>query len=191
MKISISLILFLASIAFRNITQVILTRGKTRGRVFATLGTFFFYLTYLMALYFSLSHLLRYPGFDYYFITGFAILWMGILLRVAGLKQLGKNYSSFVEIRESQKLVTSGLFSIVRHPLHLSILMEVMGMSIISTNAFSVIPAGVLMFTILLRNRNEEQKLLNHFGTEYENYRKQVPSMNFLWGLVKKVKKDR
>lgn len=190
MKASISLILFLASIAFRNIMQLILTRGKIRGKIFATLGTFFFYLTYLMALYFSLSHLLRYPGFDFYFIAGFAILWMGILLRLAGLKLLGKYYSSFVEIRESQKLVTSGLFSIVRHPLHLSILIEVTGMGIISTNAFSLIPLAILLLTISLRNRNEEQKLLNHFGAEYESYRKKVPPMNILWGLIKRMKND-
>jgi protein-S-isoprenylcysteine O-methyltransferase Ste14 len=191
MKISVPLILFLASIAFRNFMQVALTRGKIRGRVFATLGTLFFYLTYLIALTLSLNHLFRYPGLDFFFTAGFVILWIGILMRVAGLKQLGRYYSSFIELRESQSLVTNGLFSIIRHPLHFSILMEVVGMGIISTNVFSLFPMAILLVTILLRNRNEDQKLLKHFGWEYENYRKKVPSMNILWGFIRKVKKDR
>ncbi len=189
MKINLPVILFLASIAFRNIMQVTLTRGKIRGKVFATLGTLFFYICYLLGLYLALSHLFRHPGFDSYFTAGFGIMWLGILMRVAALKQLGRYYSAFIELRESQNLVISGLFSLIRHPLHLSILLEVIGMGIISASILSFFPIIILLITILLRNRNEEQKLLKHFGVEYENYMQRVPSMNILWGLIKRLRK--
>lgn len=182
-------ILFLISIGFRNVMQIYLTCGKVKGKVFATSGTISFYLCYLLVLYFAAIHLIRHPEHDFYFISGFLILWSGISMRLAGLKQLGKYYSSFIELRKSQKLVTGGLFSIIRHPLHFSILMEIIGMGIISTNFLSLLPITGAFITIILRNRNEEKILQEHFGKEYEAYCRTVPSMNIVRGLIKKLKK--
>ncbi|MEW5806851.1 MAG: isoprenylcysteine carboxylmethyltransferase family protein [Acidobacteriota bacterium] len=171
--------------------QFFLTAGKIRGRVVAGAGTVSLYICYILSLILALKHLWLHGEADLFFTLGYLILLSGILLRVGGLKQLGRYYSSFVEIRVDQKLVTEGLYSLVRHPLHLSYLMEVGGMSLISTSLLSIFLFLASLITIILRNRKEEKALTEHFGSEYLTYMAATPSMNILRGIMHKIRKHK
>jgi protein-S-isoprenylcysteine O-methyltransferase Ste14 len=168
---------------------LLVTMGKIRGKVIAASGTVSLYLSYIAALLLALWHLMPGRSFELSFLFGSIIQLSGVLLRLAGLKRLGRYYSSFVEIRESQRIVTDGIYSIIRHPLHCAFLLEIAGMGIISENLFSILPFLISWITIILRNRKEEKTMLDHFGKEYERYIEAVPSMNIALGIIKRLER--
>ncbi|MDF1634175.1 protein-S-isoprenylcysteine O-methyltransferase [Mycoplana sp. MJR14] len=86
-------------------------------------------------------------------------------------KELGKNWSITLEIREKHKLVSGGPYSLVRHPMYTSFLMMAVGQALLLANWFVGL-AGLLGFALLffLRVDKEERMMLDTFGTDYRDY---------------------
>ncbi|MGY5810572.1 protein-S-isoprenylcysteine O-methyltransferase [Rhizobium sp. LEGMi198b] len=86
-------------------------------------------------------------------------------------KELGKNWSITLEIREKHKLVCSGPYALVRHPMYTSFLLMGLGQAFLLSN-WVVGLAGLLGFAILyfLRVDKEERMMLQHFGPDYRAY---------------------
>ena len=80
-------------------------------------------------------------------------------------------YTVRVNIREGHRLVTDGIYSVMRHPRYAGFLYVGLGLPMIAGSAF-----GVLVFTIplyvatLVRLRVEEAVLEEVFGEEYRAY---------------------
>ncbi len=96
-------------------------------------------------------------------------LGAGIIVIVA-LCTLGKNYSVFVTIQEQHRLVQSGIYGVVRHPIYLGNLLLWPGACLVF-RSWLVVPAFIffLLFAVL-RATQEERILAEHFGPEYEAY---------------------
>ena len=90
--------------------------------------------------------------------------------------------SRTVEVQENQKVIDTGLYGIVRHPMYLSTLLLFLSMPLVLG---SVISFGIMLFYIPLiagRIRNEEQVL--EAGLEgYRQYRQRVKYkvIPFIW----------
>ena len=90
--------------------------------------------------------------------------------------------SRTVEVQENQKVIDTGLYGVVRHPMYLSTLLMFLSMPLVLGCVFSF---GVMLFyipLIAMRIRNEEQVLLE--GLEgYADYRRKVKYkvIPFLW----------
>lgn len=86
-------------------------------------------------------------------------------------KELSNNWSPILEIRENQKLITSGVYKYVRHPMYTQCWAWVFLQGIVSSNAFvwifGLLSWGFLYFT---RVFNEEKLMLEEFGDEYKEY---------------------
>lgn len=100
-------------------------------------------------------------------ILSFAAMW--VFRRTH--KELGKNWSITLEIREKHKLVCSGPYALVRHPMYTSFLLMGLGQAFLLSN-WVVGLAGLLGFAILyfLRVDKEERMMLQHFGPDYRAY---------------------
>jgi protein-S-isoprenylcysteine O-methyltransferase Ste14 len=111
------------------------------------------------------AHWLK-PLSDGLMIVGLALRWTAILT-------LGKAFSSNVAIQESQTIQRSGLYSIVRHPSYLGMLIIFLAIGVHSRNwlAFAVV---ILPTTaaLLYRIHVEEIALREAFGAEYADYSK-------------------
>lgn len=98
------------------------------------------------------------------------------ILSFAGLRQL-------LAEEKTGRLITSGLYRFVRHPLYTFSLLILWLSPNMSVNTFVVYLA--LTVYILVGIYFEEQKLLREFGQEYAEYRAMtpmlIPGLRFAW----------
>ena len=90
------------------------------------------------------------------------------VLSFAGLRQL-------IEEEKSGKLVTGGLYRVVRHPLYTFSLLILWFSPTVTLNSFIVYFA--LTVYVLVGILFEERKLLREFGQEYADYKSVTPML--------------
>jgi protein-S-isoprenylcysteine O-methyltransferase Ste14 len=90
--------------------------------------------------------------------------------------------SRVVEIQEDQKIIDTGTYSIVRHPMYLAFSIMFCVSPIVLGSFYSLIPAICIPFLLTFRIRNEEKVLRNGL-VEYETYTKKVKYrlVPFIW----------
>ena len=81
--------------------------------------------------------------------------------------------SRVVEIQEDQKIIDTGIYSIVRHPMYLAFTIIFTVSPIVLGSLYSLIPALCIPFLLAFRIRNEEEVLRNGF-VGYDTYTKKV-----------------
>lgn len=88
---------------------------------------------------------------------------------------LGKNWSSTLQIREGHTLTTNGVYHKIRHPMYTSVLLLCIAQALLLQNWIAGL-AGLIGFSIAYATRidQEEQMLLDKFGNEYEAYRQRT-----------------
>jgi len=96
---------------------------------------------------------------------------------------LEANFASNIVIFKNHRLVTSGIYSFIRHPLHLGIILELLGMSIIAANIIILTMFVFICIIIIYRNRREDKALVQIFGDEARSYIKSVYSLNILYAI--------
>jgi len=127
------------------------------------------------AAYFTASvavHILTYRRFEIAEVS-FATCWIvagllivaGILVYCAALLSLRKGISRGA-------LVTSGLYSIVRHPLYASAILLIVPGAAIAFRSWLTLPAPLVAYAAFrVFIRDEEAALVEQYGPEYESYR--------------------
>ena len=90
--------------------------------------------------------------------------------------------SRTVEVSEDQKVVDSGLYGIVRHPMYTSTIFLFLSMPLVLDSIFSFIVMLVYPIIIIFRIRNEERVLENEL-IGYEEYKEKVKYhlIPFVW----------
>lgn len=103
-----------------------------------------------------------------------ASVWLGL----SAVKTLGKQWNIKAQIIEGHELITTGPYKIVRHPIYSALfgLLIVTGYSMTLLWAFIIAIVFYFIGTIF-RTRVEEQLLIQHFGDQYEKYKKKVPAI--------------
>jgi protein-S-isoprenylcysteine O-methyltransferase Ste14 len=105
-------------------------------------------------------------------IIGFIILAMG--LYILSLAQLQNAYASKVlDIREGQKLIDTGLYAHVRHPLYSGFLVMTIGIPLGLGSWWAIIPAFTAVLGLIVRIKYEEEMLIGALDG-YKKYRKHV-----------------
>ena len=86
-------------------------------------------------------------------------------------KELGRNWSITLEIREQHKLVCNGPYGLVRHPMYTSFMLMGLGQAFLLSNWVAGL-AGLIGFAVLfsLRVDKEERMMLENFGPQYVAY---------------------
>lgn len=87
-------------------------------------------------------------------------------------RELGSCFSSTLVIRENHRLVRTGPYRLVRHPMYSSYLMLFTGAFLISGNwVIGICGTAVIATLMTVRLAREEALLVEKFGAEYEEYR--------------------
>ena len=81
------------------------------------------------------------------------------------------------ETHRSERIVTRGVYSIVRHPQYLGGLLAHVGISLLLSAWYSLLFTPLMVVLIFLISKKEEEELIKEFGKEYENYKKKVPML--------------
>jgi len=94
----------------------------------------------------------------------------------SAIKELGKQWSLQARLVEDHKLVTGGVYRIVRHPIYTAMLAKLLATGLILSHWTVVIIAFVIFFIgTKIRTIAEEKLLRDAFPGEYEEYAKRVP----------------
>lgn len=114
-------------------------------------------------------------------ITAAVVFLLGYLLYAEVLRE-NTYLSRTVEIQENQKVIDTGLYGVVRHPMYLSTLLLFLSMPLVLGSLFSFIIFLIYPVIIIKRIKNEEQVLEK--GLEgYSEYKKRVKYrlFPFIW----------
>jgi len=83
----------------------------------------------------------------------------------------------FRETREEPQVITTGVFSIVRHPIYLSSILLYLGFILLSLSLLSVLVWVIIVIFYYMISRYEEKLPTQRFGLAYEEYKKKVPML--------------
>ena len=107
-----------------------------------------------------------------------ACLPLGVVAMAAGLwlfwrshVDLGDNWSVTLEIDAKHRLVTRGVYRLVRHPMYTSFFVSGIGQALLLANWVAG-PAALVAVAVLVivRLPNEEAMMIEAFGDEYRDY---------------------
>jgi protein-S-isoprenylcysteine O-methyltransferase Ste14 len=97
---------------------------------------------------------------------------IGAWLGIEGVEQTTLKVA---ETHRTEKIVTSGVYSIVRHPQYLGGLLAHVGISFLLSAWLSLLFTPLVVVLLYVVSRKEEEELIKEFGKEYEDYKKKVP----------------
>ena len=121
---------------------------------------------------------LTHDGPDALRYLGLALYFAGNLLAFAAVKTLGKQYSGYVTLQDGHKLIQTGIYGVIRHPIYLRMLLVGVSVPLIF-RSWLWIPFLVVVIGIVTYRIHQEEKLLaEQFGAEFEAYRRRT------WRLV-------
>ena len=114
-----------------------------------------------------------------YFVVAIIVLVVlaSLIFVTAAVRTLGKQWSLQARVLEHHELIRRGPYRIVRHPIYTGMF----GMLIASTLAHGhwlglVIASLIYYLGTVMRIRSEEKLLREQFGSEYEEYAREVPA---------------
>ena len=111
------------------------------------------------------------------FWTGATVTAFGLLFAVWARRQLGKNWSQAVTLKEGHELITSGPYALVRHPIYTGLLLGFLG-SAVARGEWRGLLAVALVFAVLWHKlRLEEKWMRAQFGEPYEAYSRHVAAL--------------
>jgi protein-S-isoprenylcysteine O-methyltransferase Ste14 len=106
--------------------------------------------------------------------TGVALFTIGAALRIWPVFVLGRRFSGLVAIQPGHELVTTGIYSVIRHPSYLGLLINSFGWALAFRSSVGVSLAVLTIVPIVARIHAEERLLASQFGAAYEDYRRRT-----------------
>ncbi|WP_233553638.1 methyltransferase family protein [Algoriphagus lacus] len=145
---------------------------------YAVLSTLLFMGIIIQALVMPVKEVFFPSKFGQY--AGYMIATGGVMIFLKSIKEI--SMKSFLGLRpneqfeEEPKLVTTGMYTQVRHPLYLGMLFIFIGFFLVSGTVGALIHLICLLVYLPLGIYFEEKNLIAQFGESYLEYQKEVPA---------------
>ena len=94
----------------------------------------------------------------------------GYVIRLIAVRTLKHQFSYYVAVQENHQLITTGIYSRIRHPIYLGAILIVAGMSLVFPTWYGFLFVMIYSMVLTSRMKREERLLLKHFGTVYQEY---------------------
>jgi protein-S-isoprenylcysteine O-methyltransferase Ste14 len=105
-------------------------------------------------------------------VAGVVLTWAGILLAIWARWHLGQYWSGRITIKEDHKLIRSGPYSRLRHPIYSGLDLAVIGSTIAIDQRRCVASLCVIMGGFWIKAKREEALLAAQFGADFEQHRR-------------------
>ena len=102
--------------------------------------------------------------------AGVALGAVSFVLYAWSQATLGKEWSPHLQMRGEHRLVTTGPYARMRHPIYLALMGFLTGIALVTANVFFVALLAVSIVVLALRIPKEEQMMIEEFGEAYEAY---------------------
>jgi protein-S-isoprenylcysteine O-methyltransferase Ste14 len=90
---------------------------------------------------------------------------------------------------QTTRLVTSGVYSVVRHPQFLAGILITVSMMLMSQHVHSVVAGLVAAVVYASEVQPADERLVEKFGEPYLRYKERVPALNFVVGVVRLIRR--
>lgn len=108
--------------------------------------------------------------------VGFALAIVGLGMAALGLRDLGSNLTPLPYPRDEARLVDTGIYARVRHPIYGGIIVGAMGWGLATASGVALLLAVVLFGFFMLKSRREEAWLSARFP-DYAEYRRRTRAL--------------
>jgi protein-S-isoprenylcysteine O-methyltransferase Ste14 len=109
--------------------------------------------------------------------AGDVVTGLGLAFAIWARIHLGQCWSGRVEVKQGHRVVRTGPYALVRHPIYAGILMAIAGSAIVAGELTAFLAVVIMTASYLRKVRMEEAVLLQSFGSEYEAYRREVKAL--------------
>ena len=104
-------------------------------------------------------------------LVGLALTWWARI-------QLGRLWSSAITRKEQHRLVETGPYALVRHPIYTGIITALLAAAATEATLLALLGAVLIAIGLWVKARAEERFLLTELGPDvYEHYRRRVPML--------------
>ena len=142
---------------------------------------FLFIMQIIYGIFFSKNPtitIISYIGIGIFILSGIFGMTPVIVFPKKGGAGKGKNFVY------TKKIVTTGIYSIVRHPQYSSFILWAFGSIFLFQNLVIIILGIPIILLTYYDMTREDKRNIKKFGKSYEEYMKKVPRANFLLGII-------
>jgi protein-S-isoprenylcysteine O-methyltransferase Ste14 len=118
------------------------------------------------------------PMSDYGAYALVGLMLVGLALTWWARIQLGRLWSSAITRKDEHRLVESGPYALVRHPIYTGIIIALVATAASEATLVALLGALTIAIGLWVKARAEERFLLTELGPDaYETYRRRVPML--------------
>lgn len=114
------------------------------------------------------------PFYSYLAAFGILVAVSGVCFAIWARRHLGGNWSGRIMLKKGHTLVTTGPYSIVRHPIYTGIAGFALGGFVALGDIFGLFVLLGTLICCFLRIKAEERLMQENFGKEYVDYKKRT-----------------
>ncbi len=101
----------------------------------------------------------------------------GLIIAIIARRALGDNWSGKIDIKKNHRLITTGIYRRVRHPIYTGVLLMCAGTFLNLNPAAGAILFLFILSLLIYKLKKEEQLLTRHFPKEYPKYKRRTTSL--------------
>ena len=103
---------------------------------------------------------------------------VSVAVSIASIRTLGREWSYEARLVEGHRLVTTGPYRWIRHPIYGAMLGKLLATGLVVSHWIGLL-AGLVLFSVgtAIRVGSEEKLLRAQFGREYDDYARRVPAI--------------
>ncbi len=105
-------------------------------------------------------------------VTGVALIWAGIALALWARWHLGQYWSGRITIKEGHKLIRTGPYARLRHPIYSGLVLAAAGTAVEIDQWRGAASVCIILFGFWIKGRREEALLTKQFGAEFDEHRR-------------------
>jgi protein-S-isoprenylcysteine O-methyltransferase Ste14 len=104
--------------------------------------------------------------------TGIILTCLGVGIAIWARICIGRNWSARVTLKEDHRLIRSGPYALVRHPIYTGMLLGTVGAALVAGEWRGLLAVALLLVAHSRKALREEGLLTTEFGEEYVSYRR-------------------
>ncbi len=105
---------------------------------------------------------------------GAAITLAGVLFAIWARRNLGRNWSAAVTIKQGHQIIRSGPYAYIRHPIYTGMLTAVIGSALATGEYRGLLAFAIILFGFFRKARKEEALLAANFGEPFLKHKQRT-----------------